>query len=416
MTRDLNKLSPVAVPVLALLVLATFINFIDRGNLSIAAPIVKDELGLSATQLGFLLSSFFWTYTVFQIIFGWLADRFDVNWILAIGFFLWSSATVATGLVRGLAALVVMRMILGIGESTAYPSYSKIVALNFPEQRRGFANALIAAATWSGSAFVLLCARMLIARTGWRPFFIGFGFISFLWLIPWLYWMPRVKTPASSMSGLPEPGILDLLKQISMLGTCVGLFSLNYVSYFLMTWLPFYLVRERQFSMDAMGQIGGGAYLVAGVSAAICGWLSDHWIAAGQTPTMVRKTFMATGLTCTAFFLVICAGTAKSSGMIVLLFACAAYGMCSSNVWAITQTLAGPAAVGKWTGLQNSIGNMAGILAPALTGIVVDKTGHFFWAFVITAAVALTGSVFWLFVVGSIKPITWESQSRNLLL
>jgi len=230
MTKGRNQLSPGAVPVLALLVLASFINYMDRGNLSIAAPMLKDDLGISATQLGFLLSSFFWTYATFQIVSGWLADRFNVGWLLALGFFLWSGATAATGLVGSLTALFVMRMTLGIGESTAYPCFSKILERDFPEEHRGFANALIAAATSGGSAFGLLGGGMLMARTGWRPFFIGLGSISLLWLIPWLRWMPRGQTPALSARRLPAPGILDLLAQRSVLGTCGGLFSLDYIS------------------------------------------------------------------------------------------------------------------------------------------------------------------------------------------
>src|SRR5713226_10188407 len=104
-------------PVLLLLAFSVFINYVDRGNLSIAAPMLKDELGLSASQLGILLSSFFWTYGLFQILSGWLVDRFNVNWVMATGFFLWSAATGATGLLHGFTALLVVRLILGIGES-----------------------------------------------------------------------------------------------------------------------------------------------------------------------------------------------------------------------------------------------------------------------------------------------------------
>src|ERR1019366_2052920 len=126
--------------VLFLLALSVFINYVDRGNLSIAAPMLKDELRISATQLGILLSAFFWTYACLQPLAGWLVDRVNVNWVIAGGFFLWSSATAATGLVRTFSMLFALRLLLGIGESVAYPSYSKIIALNFPEEHRGLAN------------------------------------------------------------------------------------------------------------------------------------------------------------------------------------------------------------------------------------------------------------------------------------
>ena len=134
-------------PVAALLAISTFINYIDRGSLSLAVPLLKTELQLSPWQLGILLSSFFWTYTSFQIVSGWLVDRFNVCWVYAIGFFVWSGATAATGMAKVFGVIFGLRLLLGMGESVAYPSYSRILANNFPEHHRGFANALIDAGT-----------------------------------------------------------------------------------------------------------------------------------------------------------------------------------------------------------------------------------------------------------------------------
>ena len=121
-----RKVGSFALPLL-LLVLSVLINYIDRGNLSIAAPLLKDELGISASQLGILFSAFFWTYTVMLFVCGWFIDRFDVNRVLALGFLLWSLATAATGIVHGFAMLLAMRLLLGIGESVAFPCYCKIL-------------------------------------------------------------------------------------------------------------------------------------------------------------------------------------------------------------------------------------------------------------------------------------------------
>src|SRR5215469_4513731 len=142
---DRKRLTGRLLAVLVLLAISVFINYVDRGNLSIAAPMLKDELGISASQLGFLLSAFFWTYACLQLVSGWLVDRLNVNWVIAGGFFLWSAATAGTGAVRAFATLFLLRLILGIAESVAYPSYSKIIALNFPEEHRGLANSVIAA-------------------------------------------------------------------------------------------------------------------------------------------------------------------------------------------------------------------------------------------------------------------------------
>jgi ACS family D-galactonate transporter-like MFS transporter len=131
---------------------SVFINYVDRGNLSIAAPMLKDELKLSPTQLGILFSSFFWTYAAFQIPSGWLVDHYDVNWVIAIGFFVWSTATTVTGLAHTFLAVLVARLVLGMGESVAYPAYSKIIVQHFPIAHRGFANSAISAGNACGPA------------------------------------------------------------------------------------------------------------------------------------------------------------------------------------------------------------------------------------------------------------------------
>jgi ACS family D-galactonate transporter-like MFS transporter len=398
----------------ALLAISVFINYIDRGSLSIAAPALKDELQLSASQLGILLSSFFWTYASFQIFSGWLVDRFNVNWVLAAGFLIWSSATAATSAAHSFTMLLALRLLLGAGESVAFPSYSKILAKHCPEILRGRANAFISSGVAAGPAFGIFFGAMLMARYGWRPFFVGLGLLSLLWLLPWAMYMP-VGPGLAVSSTARAPGILEILEQRSAWGTFFGLFAYNYLSYFLLTWLPSYLVHERHFSMQKMGGIGGAAYLILAISALVSGWISDFWIARGGTPTRVRKTFTALGLALSSIFCFAVVAFAFDEWLatLFLFLTCASAGMCTSNLWAITQTLAGPQAAGKWTGLQNFLGNLAGIVSPALTGFVVDRTGHFFWAFAVTAGVLLGGAVSWAFVVGSVEPVQWESQSAD---
>src|SRR5215468_6137685 len=114
-------MSPAFSRVLALLFLSVFINYVDRSNLSIAAPLLKNELGISASQLGILLSAFFWTYTAMLFVCGWFVDRFDASRVLAVGYLVWSLSTAATGLVHGFAMLLLARLVLGTGESVAFP-------------------------------------------------------------------------------------------------------------------------------------------------------------------------------------------------------------------------------------------------------------------------------------------------------
>lgn len=390
-----------------LLALAALINYIDRGNLSVAASMLKEELGLTASQLGILLSSFFWTYSFFQPVSGWLADRFDAKWVLALGFFLWSGATAATGVLHTFGALLAARLILGIGESTAYPCYARTLVRHVPEVGRGFANALIAAGVGCGPALGIFFGGTLMARYGWRPFFIVLGLLSMAWLIPWFAWVPRGKPAISSVEESAE-GFLRLLTERSMWGTCGGLFGANYVLYFEITWLPFYLVHERHLSMGAMAKIGAVGYLCYSAGAVIFGWLSDRWIAAGGSPTLVRKTFAGVGAGGAGLLLLGCALASLKVSVILLLVGFGAGGMCGSNIWAITQTLAGLKMAGRWTGLQNFVGNLAGIIAPAVTGFVVEFTGHFIMAFVIMAIVAMLAALSYFFVIGPVQEIAWE--------
>jgi MFS transporter, ACS family, D-galactonate transporter len=406
-----NRIPSTPIVVLVLLAISAFINYIDRGNLSIAAPLLKDELGISPSKLGFLLSAFFWTYACSQLFSGWLVDRLNVNWVFAAGFILWSGATAMTGLVHTFVALFALRLLLGMSESVAYPSYSKIIASNFSEEHRGLANSMISAGLLLGPGFGMLFGALLMARFGWRPFFVVLGLASMLWIVPWLKWMPGANYAAQTKSA-GAPHLFEFLRLRSAWGTFAGLFSGNYVSYFLITWLPYYLVRERHFSMNNMAKLGGIAYLLGAIFAIFCGWLSDRWIASGASPTLVRKTFTGGGLAFAGLFIGLAEFSGTKACMAALILGVMSFGAVSSNVWAITQTLAGPVAAGRWTGFQNFVGNLAGIVAPWLTGFVLERTGHFSWAFVIMTGVALSGAASWFFIVGPVEPVVWAAKPR----
>ena len=396
--------------VLILLVVSVSINYIDRSNLSIAAPLLKDELGISPAQLGVLLSSFFWTYAAFQIPAGWLADRFDVKWVLAAGFLLWSVTTAATGLIHGFGILIVVRLLLGVGESVAYPCYSKILAGYFAEHQRGLANSLIDAGAKCGPALGTLAGGLLMARFGWRSFFVALGLASLLWLPLWFKWMPRGQGAAFKVSG-EAPGIADILRHRAAWATFGGHFCGNYFWYFLLTWLPFYLVRERHFSMQTMASLGFLTFVVTATATTVAGWLSDRAIAAGAAPTRVRRACAGFGLGFATIILGVTILPDATSSMILLLFASMGYGVFSSSHWAITQTLAGPLAAGKWSGLQNFVANLAGVAAPSITGFVVGSTGHFFGAFAVAAGIALSGAMIYTFCLGPVEPLQWRRST-----
>lgn len=405
---------------LALLVISVTINYIDRGNLSIAASRLASELRLDPEQVGLLLSSFFWTYAAMQIVAGWLIDRYSVYWIFAGGFFIWSAATALTGIAGGFATIFALRLLLGVGESVAYPSYSKIIAQGFPEQQRGLANGLIDAGCKAGPALGLIIGSLIISRYGWRPLFIGVGLISMLWLAPWIWVGLRARRPSEHAvihSGLEQgPGLVEIAGQRSAWGTFICLFCGNYVWYFLLTWLPWYLVRERHYSEAAMGRFGSMAFWAVGLASLLSGILSDRLVARGGSPTFVRKLFAAGGLTGAIVILGVPLLHSESASLGVLIFACISFGCYSSHPWLISQTLAGPAAAGRWSGMQNAFGNLAGVVAPWLTGRIVRDTGHFVYAFAVVAVVLALGAASYLILVGRIEPIVWKPKILSAVI
>jgi len=397
--------------ILVLLVISGFLNYFDRANLSAGATNIQRELAFSNYQLGLLLSAFFWTYALCQLlgISGWLVDRFHVGWILALGFLLWSGATAATGAATAFSTVFALRLLLGAGESIAYPSYSRILASQYPEHHRGLANALIDAGTKCGPALGTLLGGLLIARYGWRTFFLALGAASLLWLAPWFLWMPRGRATAAVADDRGAPGMFDVIRTRPAVFTAIGLFCTNYFWYFLLTWLPPYLEKERHFSKTKMAYVGSAAYLLIAISSAVCGRLSDVFIARGHTPNRVRKTFAGLGLTLSTLILPVALVRDETAAMALLMLTCLCYGLFSSNIYAITQTFAGPRAAGKWTSFQNGFGNLSGVAAPWFTGWILGRTGEFQLAFLAAAAIVLCGAACYVFGTGPIRPVDWDS-------
>jgi MFS transporter, ACS family, D-galactonate transporter len=398
-------------PALALLAICVLINYVDRGNLSVAAPLLQRELGLSPSQLGILFAAFFTTYTAMQFVIGWLIDRFDVNRILAAGFLVWSLATATTGLLRGFALLLMMRLILGVGESVAVPAASKILARHLSEHHRGFATGVVMAALRCGNAVGTLGAGFLMAKFGWRPVFVGIGLVSLLWLPAWMKWMPR-KGGFVADSVIPAPGFAEIFKQKSFWGTSVGQFCCNYLFYFMITWLPAYLVLERHLSMAAMARVAGLYYSVDAGSAIATGFLQDFCVRQGLTPTVVRKAAMALAFSISAVAVLGCAVAGPQTYLYWLMAAGIGCGMTSPGIFTFCQTLAGPHAVGKWYGAQNGFSNLAGVVGPALTGFVVQATGNFVMPFAITSLLCVVGGLAWVFLVGRIEQINWPPKTE----
>ena len=401
-------------PTLVLLLLAVLINYVDRGNLALAAPLLKSEWGLSASQLGVLFSAFFWSYMTLQFVVGWLVDRWNVNLVMALGFLVWSLSTAATALATGFAALLLMRLLLGVGESVMFPASSKICAQHLPEHRRGFANALIIAAIRWGSAIGTFGGGLIMARYGWRNTFMFVGLAGLLWLPAWYRWKPGPPAiPEKIASGIPS--VVAVLSQPSFWGAATGHFCANYLLYFLISWLPYYLVHERHLSMTSMAGTAGMLYAIDSFSAIAAGWIADRKIRNGGNPAVVRKTTMALGFAVAAVSLLTLAYSGPSTYLWCLVAIGTGSGIGNSASFAVAQTLAGPRAAGRWTGLQNGVANLSGIAGPPLTGLLVDWTGHFDAALTIAAMMAVVGGLAWIFGVRKLEQVQWPVLPNALV-
>lgn len=250
-----------------LLAVMVLINYVDRGNLSTAAPLIRDEIGLTNSQLGILLSAFFWTYVPFQPLVGWLAQRFNAYRVLAIALVIWSMATALTGLCHGFAMLLGLRLLLGVGECAAFPCISRLFGQHLPGHRMGFANGLVGMGIALGPAFGIFFGGEIMAHQGWRPTFVLFGVLSLLWLIPWR-WTTRMLARDASETHSPEdePSFGELFSKRALWGTTFGHMFGLYAFYFVITWLPTYLVKAQGLSISHVALMGGEIYLVYAAS------------------------------------------------------------------------------------------------------------------------------------------------------
>ena len=396
--------------IVVLLALAIFINYVDRGNLATAAPLIRDELKLTHTQIGMLLGAFFWTYTPGQLLAGWLAEKINAYRSLALGVALWSLATVATGFATGFVSILALRLVLGLGESAAFPCSSKLLGEHLPQHRLGFANGMIGVGLALGPAFGTFAGGLLMAKLDWRPVFILFGLVSALWLIPWLGMTRQGSALADEPKATNAPSFRAILRQRAMWGAGLGHFSANYSFYFVILWLPLYLVKARGFSVAEMGVVGGVIYVVYAISAQLTGLVSDMWMRAGVSSTRVRKGFTVASHVGAAISLLACALGGTAIAIAGLFLAAICFGFNTPTIYAIGQTLAGPRAAGKWIAVQNCIGNLAGIVAPAVTGYIVDRTGLFTAAFLVSGMISLLGVLGWAVIIPKVEPVDWSPR------
>jgi MFS family permease len=398
-------------PFVALIAVASaaiFLNYVDRGAIGISAPLMMSDLHLSATRFGIAVSAFFWVYAPIQLLIGRLCDRLPVYRIFGAGVALWAASTFLTSFAGGLVSLVALRVMLGIGESVAFPGTSKMIARHVPAERRGIANAWVGAALAIGPAAGTLAGGLITASHGWRMMFLVFGLVTMLWLIPWTLVLRRLKPSQARWPDDCVP-VRKVTRHFALWAMGIGHITNTYGFYFLLAWLPLFLVRERGFSIEQMSYYATLSYVAQGIAALAMGWASDRWSSSGRSEAAVRRGMLVVAHLLLAGCIVGILVTGAHGWLALwLILAGVANGAGALNMYGIAQMFAGPRASGTWVGVQNGVGNISGIIGPVVTGLMIDWTGNYAAAFWLAAAVTLAGALWWGFVLPHIRLLDFD--------
>ena len=297
---------------------------------------------------------------------------------------------------------------LGMGESVAFTTTSKIIASNVPKARMGLANGVIGFGYLVGPAAGTLIGGLLMARWGWRPTFVLFGALSLLWMLPWSRVRIHEAKPAAG-DAAPVVTLRQILSRRALWGASLGHFAGNWNWYFILGYLPMYLEMQRGFSKQQMAEVVSSAYLVNALAALAAGWAFDKLIQRGWSPSLTLKAPLAlahlAGLGC-----MLAMPFMPIGACIALLFVYEVFlGFSSPAYFMITQIMGGPAAAARWVGMQNMMGNMPGVIGVFFAGVLIDAGGGSYGtAFLLAGLVNVLGLIGWLAILPRVAPVDWE--------
>jgi MFS family permease len=363
-----------------LLSLGIIVAYVDRTNLSVSLASVDftSLFGLTDKDRGLLNSAFFWSYALLQIPAGFIVDRFGVKKPLALGLFCWCAVSAVTAGASLIWQLLAMRLLLGVFESVITPGAMRWIRYNIEEKRRGLAMGIFMSGSKYGPAVGAPLAALLLHRYGWRVMFLILGLGGLLWLIPWLTLAKDDdRARAAAVSTSDAPSFASLFATPMMWGTLIGTFSYNYFGYFSMTWLPAYFVERRHLSLTSMGVYTMASFGGMATVAILSGFLADWFIRRGSDPVKTRRWFIIAGFLVASTEVI---GALTDSNEVAKIFAIvslAGLGLATGNYWALTQTLMPGNSIGRIAGAQNTAANVAGAVAPLLTGWLKQATGSY---------------------------------------
>ncbi|MQY20878.1 MFS transporter [Nocardia macrotermitis] len=428
--------------VLGLLFVITVVNYADRSSLSITGTSVRETLGFSAVQLGYIFSAFSWAYVVAQLPGGMLLDRFGARRVYAGSLALWTLATAATSLAglittRVVIALVVMfalRLLLGVFESPAFPANARVATIWFPTAERGQATAVFNSGQYFATVLFAPIMAWVTHEFGWRWVFVLLGALGLALAIVWWGWMypPREHgrvtpgeveamssggalvdmdaTPATARTRVDRRMLGRVLATRPLWGISVFQYAVNSLSYFFITWFPIYLTQARHISLVHAGFIAALPALAAFIGGLFGGFVSDFLLRRGVSLTLARKAPAAIGLLLGTVIAV--ANFTDSTTVIVMIMTTAFFGKGMGSLgWAITTDVAPTEAASIFSSLTNGLGNIAGIITPIVIGYIVQTTGSFNVALWFVAAHGIL-AVLALIGMGPIRRLSFTDRTE----
>jgi ACS family sodium-dependent inorganic phosphate cotransporter len=399
---------PMYCTVVALLLVAVFISYVDRTNISVGAIAMQAQLGWTETQKGAVLSSFFIGYMLMMLASSALANRFGGKLILGVAVVWWSLFTALTpsAAMISLSALVFVRIGLGMGEAAVFPACINMIGRWVPPLQRSRAVALVTSAAPLSTMFALPMTGYLIHRFGWPwPFYV-FGIIGLVWAALWFTGISSrggyaAEVPAEQRR-IPWKRILTLP---SVWANVITNSCFNWSFYLLLAWLPSYLKRSYGISLVSAGLLSAAPWLTSFVMGNVAGWWADRMLRAGRSATFVRKLMQTLGMVGGGLFLLALPGASTVTAAVILT-TCAAglFALCFAGYAPNCLDIAPRHGDVVW-GLSNTVGSLPGIFGVFLTGWMVDRTGTFAAPFYITTGVSFFGALVFLAFASGEKQI-----------
>ena len=366
--------------VLALVFSGIVISYVDRGNLSIAAPSIMREFRIEPSAMGVLLSAFFWTYGAFQIPAGILVDRLGIRRVYAAGFLLWSIASASIALSRGTGDIIGLRMVLGFAESIGPLASLSFIRNNFAGKDQGLPTSIYIAGQSIGPALGALVGAGLLERFGWRMMFAATGLGALLWLPCWLLAAPADRSRSERRAEAPvlrrRWAFSALLVSPAFWALSFSILLASYYWYFVLTWVPSYLVISRGFSNLQMGRVISTSLFTMAATNVAAGFAADKL--AGRIGVFrSRLLFAVAGYLGTAAILLLLVVQNRNLVLPVLTFSICATGAGNSSFWAIVQQVSPKTLAGRSVGYLNTLSQVAGAVAPVVTGWILGPQKQF---------------------------------------